>query len=306
MSSTDMNSIRENRFLLVLLVAGIIGLLGCHGSEPLNKRANGFRAKSIRVYKRKTMPAQVVLQCTRTPVTPVQVVPLSGGGEDYLYEIDGQKISYLDPPTHFDPVAASDAQLQEYGFPPRPLLPQDLKIWNSEVVNYKNSFPVTSMSPTSCKSPSGGFPGVCKGLALPTRASISQIGTWQAGILSSDPGLGSASLPAVDTDADSVSDLFAAICTLLPPVLIQRPHSCQVDVGVYYHVGFSVGGMVVATATIDPTGCGDISFHDPSGRYHTDIVNEFGPLGVLGALRGILANAVGTNEATLFPGRQSS
>jgi hypothetical protein len=58
---------------------------------------------------------------TVTPITPVAVDPLPGGGRAYVYAMpDGSTATFPVPPPRFDPVNASAAQLEEYGFQERP------------------------------------------------------------------------------------------------------------------------------------------------------------------------------------------
>jgi hypothetical protein len=57
---------------------------------------------------------------TASPISPVSVTPLPGGGFAYNYAVDGTTATFLVPPANFNPLEASDAQLAEYGFQPRP------------------------------------------------------------------------------------------------------------------------------------------------------------------------------------------
>lgn len=45
---------------------------------------------------------------------------LDDGGKIYFYLIDGVEHKFPVPPDGFDPLTASDEQLETYGFPPRP------------------------------------------------------------------------------------------------------------------------------------------------------------------------------------------
>src|SRR5438093_8674568 len=51
------------------------------------------------------------------------ITALPGGGASYNYTVDGVSVSYPVPPQGFSPLAATDQQLSEYGFPPRPTDP---------------------------------------------------------------------------------------------------------------------------------------------------------------------------------------
>lgn len=68
------------------------------------------------------------------PLTTTKALP--GGGYAYTYaESSGGVTSVTDlvPPAGFNPMAATDAQLDEYGFPPRPTDLHGLEIWQSEM-----------------------------------------------------------------------------------------------------------------------------------------------------------------------------
>lgn len=51
------------------------------------------------------------------PLTRVQKLP--SGGKKYIYETPSGESDTLVPPPHFNPLTATDAELKEYGFPPR-------------------------------------------------------------------------------------------------------------------------------------------------------------------------------------------
>src|ERR1700716_721635 len=48
---------------------------------------------------------------------------LAGGGSTYEYNMNGKIVRTYIPPAGFRPDSASDTQLAEYGFPPRPTDP---------------------------------------------------------------------------------------------------------------------------------------------------------------------------------------
>jgi hypothetical protein len=52
-----------------------------------------------------------------------QITAVMGGGRKLSYALPGASDEYLtinEPPSGFDPLTASDAELQNWGFPPRP------------------------------------------------------------------------------------------------------------------------------------------------------------------------------------------
>lgn len=72
-------------------------------------------------------------------LTPSKIVPLPGGGTDYIYYINGVKNEFPVPPKGFNPLTATNAKLQEYGFPTRPTQSKQLQQWKSEMSKWKKT-----------------------------------------------------------------------------------------------------------------------------------------------------------------------
>jgi hypothetical protein len=68
-----------------------------------------------------------------------EIKSLSDGGYDYIYNIDGHDNIYHVPPHGFNPLTATDAQLDEYGFPARPSDPDQLKHWENIMSHCKST-----------------------------------------------------------------------------------------------------------------------------------------------------------------------
>lgn len=71
------------------------------------------------------------------------VTEFDDGGKDYVYIIDGVKNHYLVPPDDFDPLTATDEELDRYCFPDRPeamalsdAANSDYSDWYSLMANY--------------------------------------------------------------------------------------------------------------------------------------------------------------------------
>lgn len=79
------------------------------------------------------------LDNTETRITPSEVKSLPGGGEAYIYYIDGVKNTFFVPPKGFNPLKATDAQLAEYGFQPRPIDEKLLAEWEDVMSHYKST-----------------------------------------------------------------------------------------------------------------------------------------------------------------------
>jgi len=73
--------------------------------------------------------------CSPTYATTGQTA-LAGGGASVNYTVAGMPVSILMPPAGFDPVTATDAQLDEYGFPPRPTDQDALSEWTSDMSSW--------------------------------------------------------------------------------------------------------------------------------------------------------------------------
>ncbi|ACV58557.1 hypothetical protein [Alicyclobacillus acidocaldarius] len=74
-------------------------------------------------------------------LTASSVQTLPDGGQEYIYYINGVKNVFPVPPKGFNPLTATDAQLREYGFPPRPSDPQNLQQWEQEMSHWKRTLP---------------------------------------------------------------------------------------------------------------------------------------------------------------------
>ena len=72
-------------------------------------------------------------------MTPEQVINLDDGGKDYVYTINGVKNIFHVAPPDFNPLTATDEQLQRYGVEPRPKDAQELAEWKDKVKNFKGS-----------------------------------------------------------------------------------------------------------------------------------------------------------------------
>lgn len=77
-------------------------------------------------------PSSQPVSCQADDMSTVPVVSstqLDDGGTTYTFQLDGSTFNSSVPPSNFDPVTATDDQLQTYGFPPRPTNPTDLQQW---------------------------------------------------------------------------------------------------------------------------------------------------------------------------------
>lgn len=54
----------------------------------------------------------------------------------YTYDDDGTQYRYYVPPPGLNPLTATDAQLDEYGLPPRPTDITAAAAWQTEMSNY--------------------------------------------------------------------------------------------------------------------------------------------------------------------------
>jgi hypothetical protein len=71
------------------------------------------------------------------PVAQNSVSVFADGGKDYVYIIDGVENHYLVPPYGFDPLIATDDELERYCFPSRPALSStDYTEWEALMSNY--------------------------------------------------------------------------------------------------------------------------------------------------------------------------
>jgi hypothetical protein len=80
---------------------------------------------------------------------PSSITAFADGGEKYVYSIDGIDNVFPVPPSGFNPLTATAAQLEEYGFPPKPIDPTDLQNWTEIMKNYKETVTPGKISTTT-------------------------------------------------------------------------------------------------------------------------------------------------------------
>lgn len=72
-----------------------------------------------------------------------QITEIEGGGRKYSYALPGPSDEYMttnEPPKGFDPLKASDEELQTWGFPPRPANASGREEWRELVGSYEKPF----------------------------------------------------------------------------------------------------------------------------------------------------------------------
>lgn len=71
-----------------------------------------------------------------------QITKVEGGGKKYSYSLPGGTGEYVtvnEPPEGFNPLTASEKELQTWGFPPRPSNAAGVEEWKELVGGYKNA-----------------------------------------------------------------------------------------------------------------------------------------------------------------------
>jgi hypothetical protein len=88
-----------------------------------------------------------------------QVTTFSDGGKLYTYEEEGEKIVLPQPPANFNPLKASEAELERYAFPKRPSSEEQVQLakWEEEMGTYKEMAPPTAC--TGAPPPRSGISG---------------------------------------------------------------------------------------------------------------------------------------------------
>ncbi|HET9102408.1 MAG TPA: G1 family glutamic endopeptidase [Solirubrobacteraceae bacterium] len=77
---------------------------------------------------------QALSSCTNIRTFPQSAVKgMPGGGTETDYNVDGVLYQYFTPPAGFNPSTATDAQLKEYGLPPRPADASGQAAWDASV-----------------------------------------------------------------------------------------------------------------------------------------------------------------------------
>jgi hypothetical protein len=71
-----------------------------------------------------------------------QITNIEGGGKKYSYALPGDNGEYItvnEPPEGFEPLTATDQELQKWGFPPRPSNAAGMERWDELVGGYKEA-----------------------------------------------------------------------------------------------------------------------------------------------------------------------
>ena len=153
--------------------------------------------------------AQAASKCfTIQPL--ISVTPLPGGGSDYSYAAtSGQTVSEPVPPTEFDALTATAAQLQEYALPPRPSSLEALAQWTSLMARATYAQPprflaaermqLSVPAPASTQASPAAVDGIFAGYQT-------QTGSYTSGSVNyTEPSLGAVSCSDPDTRSGRVS-----------------------------------------------------------------------------------------------------
>jgi hypothetical protein len=94
---------------------------------------------------------------TPIPVTPIATETEGDGSTKYSFDtnFDGTPDAYsVVPPSDFDPFTASDAQLEQFGYPPRPTNPDAVSDWERlvEGIGGSETHYVEEMTIVPCES----------------------------------------------------------------------------------------------------------------------------------------------------------
>lgn len=84
-------------------------------------------------------PRAAVSACGYQTFSRTAVHGLPGGGSRYDYRVHGVRVRFYVPPKGFNPSTASNAKLNEYGFPVRPAAAATEKIWNAQMRSWKGA-----------------------------------------------------------------------------------------------------------------------------------------------------------------------
>lgn len=76
-----------------------------------------------------------------TPIRPVSSTIRADGGTDTFFDVegDGTLTKVPTPPPSFDPITASDDDLESYGLPPRPSNRDAAAVWSADMENWKRN-----------------------------------------------------------------------------------------------------------------------------------------------------------------------
>lgn len=85
------------------------------------------------------MPFTIVVNAKNYKEKDVRIVEFDDGGKDYIFTINGAEEHCLVPPEDFNPIDATNEELERYCFPPRPNNENELNDWIRMMDNYKGT-----------------------------------------------------------------------------------------------------------------------------------------------------------------------
>ena len=100
------------------------------------------------------------------------------GSNSYTYDLsNGITISEITPPNGFNPLVATDQELEQYGFPARPTSADALSTWTNVMRHWKNA-PAPSLDFTGPSSGTAGHATSTSSSASPSQYAAGQWAGW--------------------------------------------------------------------------------------------------------------------------------
>jgi hypothetical protein len=138
-----------------LLMAAFAGPASALGASPAASAANrADRPGCHSSFDPYAYSRTAVQACGYKTFPLVATHLLAGGGHSYDYAVDGMRVRFYTPPAGFNPGTASNARLQEYGFPPRPAKGSSSYVnWQASISHWKQTTaPPSFLAETDAKA----------------------------------------------------------------------------------------------------------------------------------------------------------
>lgn len=126
--------IQKPLFLITILSISLI-IVGCTSRRSQSQSVES----SSDITESNTTLDETENATTTNQITDKYIIEFEDGGRDYVYIYNGIEHHTLVPPEGFDPITATDEELERYCFPPRPTDKAQLKQWEKQMKNYKST-----------------------------------------------------------------------------------------------------------------------------------------------------------------------
>lgn len=139
------NTAKARRLAITIVAAAVVAVPltavagAAHATPQISHGRNTAKPKCDSSFNPYDYSRSAVSACGYQTFPLVTVQALPGGGSSYNYLVHGLKVSFLMPPKGFSPSTATNAKLNEYGFPARPNTVTAENKWDAQIRAWKGA-----------------------------------------------------------------------------------------------------------------------------------------------------------------------